>query len=372
MRVAVVGAGIVGLFAASELHRAGAEVTAFDPEAPGARSVHAAGIIEPSRAYRTNTVAFLRRVVRYWAQGTCRLRSVDPRWLAYAATSLGTGSAPGAQDALDRLATVSVEAYRALAAAGNDFGYSERGLREKYRDPRHFDVERRNAEARSPRVPVEVEEGSDGGGNLFFPTLGWLHTERCTERLVRDTGGISWIRARVGRVFWNGSVEVGGRTERFDRVVVCTGVDARRLGLPLTAVRGFGWHLRSTTHVPCATILVDEGVAFSPFEGDLKATGGWDFDLSGSTAHADRILKLIRAQLAVEEVVEFNHGWRPCAPDGLPLVSREDAVVVANGGFRLGWSFAPGLGQCAADLALGTSGNDRFLARYHSALTAIS
>jgi len=36
-----------------------------------------------------------------------------------------------------------------------------------------------------------------------------------------------------------------------------------------------------------------------------------------------------------------------------PIVARKDNLVVATGGFRLGWSFAPAIGRYAADLALG-------------------
>jgi glycine/D-amino acid oxidase-like deaminating enzyme len=39
-------------------------------------------------------------------------------------------------------------------------------------------------------------------------------------------------------------------------------------------------------------------------------------------------------------------------------------LVVATGGFRLGWSFAPGLGRHAARLDVGHVDNDPFLARY--------
>jgi D-proline dehydrogenase len=364
MRFAVVGAGIVGLFAAYHLRRQGVEVAVFDPLAPGARSVHAAGIIEPTRAYRTNTWAFVRRVAGYLKRGTSTVRSVDLRWLLSSARWLGRDPLPGMEDALARLADRSLEVYAAMAAERNDFDYRREGLLERYRDSRLFRAERASAEARAGRDPVEVNEEPGGGGSLFFPGLGWVHTERAVRRLVAEVGETAFVRRRVDTVATNGTVVTDGSAQRFDGVVVATGIAGRRLGLPLTAVRGYGWHLRSGRAVRCATIFVDEGVALAPFDGDLKATGGWQFDLSDDPSHAAPVLAAVRNVVPDAEVVSFDHGWRPCPPDGLPLVSLHERVAIANGGFRLGWSFAPALGAEAAELVLGQRAADPFLARF--------
>ncbi len=364
MKVAVVGAGIVGLFAAYHLEREGCAVTVFDPEPPGERSVHAAGIIEPSRAYRTNTFAFLRRVVRYWRRGTCTFRSVDPRWLAESVRRMNRAAPSGLDRTLASMAVRSVGTYRALAAETNDFGFRPEGLVETYRDPALFAAERDAALAHRATVPVEIRPDDRGGGSLFFSTLAWLHTERFVARILRELSSTVFVRDRVGRVGGDGSLASGGKDLKFDRVVVCTGVAGRALGVPLTGVRGFGWHLKSRAPPPCATILVDAGVALSPFADDLKATGGWDFDLSNRVDHAESILRAVRTAVPVDQVVSFNHGARPCTPDGLPVAGRKDELVVANGGFRLGWSFAPALGEEAARLALGRSENDPFLSRF--------
>ncbi len=364
MKVAVVGAGVVGLFAAYYVGREGSRVTVFDPEPPGERSVHAAGILEPTRAYRTNTFAFLRRVVRYWRRGTCTFRGVDPRWLAESARAMGRAARPGSDQVLASMAERSDRAYRAFAAERNDFSLRTEGLLETYRDPAHFAAEREAALAHRDRVPVEVRPSDGGGGSLFFPTLAWLHTERFVARILRELANTTFVRRKVERVGSDGSLAYGSETAKFDRVVVCTGVAARALGLPLTGVRGFGWHVKSPTPPACATILTDEGVALSPFADDVKAPGGWDFDLSSRTNHAASILRAVAAAIPLGEVVSFNHGSRPCTPDGLPVAGRRDDLVVANGGFRLGWSFAPSLGEEAARLALGESDNDPFLARF--------
>jgi len=89
-------------------------------------------------------------------------------------------------------------------------------------------------------------------------------------------------------------------------------------------------------------------------------------------AHSESIYAAVRQLVSVDQVLDFKAGSRPCTPDGLPTVGRKEAVVVANGGFRLGWSFAPAMGRIAARLALGKAQNDPFLARFCGTLRAAS
>jgi D-proline dehydrogenase len=363
VRVAVVGGGIVGLFAARYLEREGAEVSVFEAGTPGAGSVHAAGIIEPTTAYRTNTFAFLRRVVRLWRNGTCTFRGTDARWLLESLRQLERTPVEGAEAAMRELATTSIAEYRAMAEERNDFDFADRGLVERYDDPRHFAEERADAEARRSVVPVEVRpEGP--AGSLFFPEVAWLHTERFVDRIVKELPRSRFVRQRVVRVGLDGTVGAGATSSRFDAVLACTGVSCRRLGVPLTGVRGYGWHARSRARLDQATIHVDRGIALVPFPQEVKVTGGWDFDLSDGLGHVDSVLAAVRRVIAIDELLDFKEGSRPCTPDGLPTAGRRDRLVVATGGFRLGWSFAPGLGRHAARLALGRERNEPFLARF--------
>jgi D-proline dehydrogenase len=367
MNVAVVGGGIVGLFAARYLEQDGADVTVYDPGGPGAGSVHAAGIIEPSTAYRTNTFAFLRRVHRLWRNGVCRFRGADPRWTVESLLHLERAPLPGSDERMAELGSSSMAEYRGLAQTRNDFDFHEGGLVETFDDPRHFAEERDLALARRATVPVDVRPGR-GAGSLFFPEVGWLHTERFVERIVRELPRTRWVRRAVDRVALDGTLVSAGATERFDAVVVASGTNCRRLGVPLTGVRGYGWHARTRRAVPQATIFVDRGVAVVPFADEAKVTGGWDFDLGEDPARSAAVLRAIRRVAEVDELLDFKQGSRPCTPDGLPTVGRQGQLVVATGGFRLGWSFAPSLGRHAARLAVGQEANERFLARFCGSL----
>jgi D-proline dehydrogenase len=368
MRVAVVGGGIVGLFTAWYLEKEGADVTLFEEGAPGKGSVHAAGIIEPSTAYRTNTISFLRRVWRFWKSGTCTFRRVDGSWLVESLRQLERAPLEGAEGALRELSDTSVAQYEALAQERNDFDYTELGLVERYDDPVHFAEERTVALSRRSVVPVEVREEEGRAGVLFFPEVSWLHTERFVERLMRELTKTQVVRQRVHRVELNGTVSTDKMTVRFDAVTACTGVSCRKLGVPMTGVRGYGWHARTHGKVDVASIFVDRGIAVVPFADEVKVTGGWDFDLSASPVHIPSVLNAARKVVAIDAILDFKEGSRPCTPDGLPTVGKKERVVAATGGFRLGWSFAPSLGRHAALLCLDRARNDPFLARFCSTL----
>jgi D-proline dehydrogenase len=368
MRVAVVGGGIVGLFTAWNLEKEGADVTLFEEGTPGKGSVHAAGIIEPATAYRTNTISFLRRVWRFWKSGTCTIRRVDGSWLVESLRQLERRPLEGMENALRELSVTSVEQYEALAQERNDFDYTELGLIERYDDPRHFAEERTLALSRRSVVPVEVREAEGPAGVLFFPDVSWLHTERFVERLMRELTKTKVIRERVHRVDLDGTVSTIKVSTRFDAVAACTGVSCRKLGVPVTGVRGYGWHARTSTRVDTASIFVDRGIAVVPFVNEVKVTGGWDFDLYSSPLHVPGVLDAARKVVAIDAILDFKEGSRPCTPDGLPTVGMKQRVVAATGGFRLGWSFAPALGRHAALLCLDRARNDPFLARFCSSL----
>jgi D-proline dehydrogenase len=368
VRVAVVGGGIVGIFAAWFLAQEGAEVTVFERGPLGAGSVHAAGIIEPGTAYRTNTIAFLRRVYRFWRSGTCTFRRADARWLVESARQLERAPAGSSESVLREISDTSVATYAALARAANDFEYSEGGLVERFDDRTHFEEESGVALAQRATVPVEVRAANGHAGELRFPTVSWLHTEKFVARMAKELSDVAVEQRTVERVELDGTVRADGAIRQYDSVAVCAGVGCRKLGVPLTGVRGYGWRGRVRSPPEQALIYVDRGIAVVPFPDEVKVTGGWDFDLSESGFHVPTVLDAAREAAGLETISDFKQGSRPCTPDGLPTVGRSGRLVVATGGFRLGWSFAPGLGRRAASLCLGRAENDPFLARYCGAL----
>jgi D-proline dehydrogenase len=364
VKTAVIGGGIVGLFTAWYLEREGADVTLFEEGPLGAGSVHAAGIIEPTNAYQTNSIAFLRRVWRLWRSGTCTFRQFDGSWLLESLHQLERAPTEGMDACLREMADTSIARYAALAQEKNDFQYTPSGVLESYDVPQHFVKERDLALSRKSFIPVEVREREGVAGALFFPGVSWLHTEQFAERMARELAATHVVRHRAQRVELDGTVTTDAGSVRFDAVAVCTGVSCRNLGVPLTGVRGYGWHTRGPRPPSVAVIFEDRGIAAVPFADELKVTGGWDFDLSTSSYQVESVLQTARGAVPIDTILDFKQGSRPCTPDGLPTVGKNGRMVVATGGFRLGWSFGPALGRHAALLCLGRTQNQPFLSRF--------
>ncbi|MGB9705919.1 MAG: FAD-dependent oxidoreductase, partial [Pyrobaculum sp.] len=98
------------------------------------------------------------------------------------------------------------------------------------------------------------------------------------------------------------------------------------------------------------------GVAVVPLSKWTKVTGRFDLDGSGDHSPAQRVLERAREVLGDFDVIDMAVGYRPCTPDGFPVVDRMGSVVVVTGACRLGWTYGPALGKLAADLALGRRG----------------
>ena len=368
MRVAVLGGGITGLFAARYLRARGAEVTLYERTRMGAGSVHAAGILEGHNYYTINNLRYLRRAFRYLRNGSSQLRRVDRRWFLGYLRSFGRTIGPRDLERVAELGSHSLREYASLAQAADDFGFRIGGLTERYENPRLFRDALRNLQLRPEQERVEVTEDKGGGGSLHYPDMGWLDTERCIQRITRELSGVRTVLAEVNRVDVDGMVESPEGREPFDRVIVTTGIACRRLGLPITAVKGYGWTAPRVASLRNAVIYADWGLAAVPLTQSAKVTSGWDFTLSADSRRANVLWARARKLLGVPENVPMEQGYRPTTPDGLPLVGRRERLIVATGGFRLGWSLAPGLARNAVDLALDDATEDPFLSRYCGSL----
>ena len=371
MRVAVVGGGIVGLFTAWHLQKEGVDVTLFEEGTLGAGSVHAAGIIEPTTAYRTNTFSFLRRVWRFWKIGTCTFRRVDASWLVESLRQMERTPLDGAEDSLRELSKSSVARYKALAEERNDFAYIELGLTELFDDPAHFAEERTLALSQRSVIPVEVREEEETRRGPVLPRC-QLAPHRTVRReddegADEDHGSASAgppSRARRHRLHGQGDSPI--RCRRC--LHRCRA--ARKLGVPLTGVRGYGWHVRTHGKVGIATVFVDRGIAVVPFADEVKVTGGWDFDLYDAPVPFPQCAGRGRDEWSRSIRSLTSRRGHDRARAGRAADDRQEGAGGGRlpEGFRLGWSFAPGMGRHAALLCLDRTRNDPFFARFCTSL----
>jgi len=359
MRALVVGGGVVGLFAAYYLRREGAEVVLVDGLEPGEASRAAAGILEFTRfkINRINAVGYPTAYLSMLSRGAARIRHMDLKWILAYARSYGRDPGEDAWEAVREMGRFSWAEYRRLAEERNDFDYAEEPLYELVDD-----VDKEVEELRRDPLRPKFEEAEfEGRRAVAYLEAARLSTDLAARRIREEAapGRIAAYAEAVG----DGFVVAGGRRMEADVVVVAAGWrTSRLLGLPVAPFKGYGFRVKTPRRPRAMFIdLADTGVAVVPLGGWIKATGRFDMDSTEDHSPAERVLAGARKLLGDVEVLDMAVGYRPCTPDGLPIVERlGERLVVAAGACRLGWTFGPALGRMAADLALGRVKEARF------------
>nr|KJR73715.1 MAG: D-proline dehydrogenase [Thermoproteus sp. AZ2] len=357
MRAVIVGGGVVGLFTAYYLSREGASVTIIDPN-PGERSRAAAGILEFTRfkINRINVVGYPTSYLKMLARGNARIRRFDLKWLAAYIRVYAREAPKEVWESVKEMGRFSWAEYRRLAEEKNDFDYAEEPLYELVED-----VEAEAEELRRDPLQPKFEIAEFAGRRaIAYLEAAKLSTDLATARLISEARA-EVVKASAEAV-GDGYAVVGGKRIEGDVVVVAAGVGAADLlGLPVAPFKGYGFRLRAKAPRGMFIDLADTGVAVVPLSQWVKATGRFDLDSSRDDSPAARVLAGAEKLLGSAEVIDLAVGYRPCTPDGLPIVEKAgERLVVATGACRLGWTFGPALGRYAADLALGKRGETPF------------
>jgi D-amino-acid dehydrogenase len=394
VRVAVIGAGAVGLASAYALARGGAEVVVLERGRVGegasfgntgwicpslsaplaAPGVMGAAILGMARRNSPVLVqprldrAFLRWTWEFWrACSAARYREVTEETVAFGARSF---------ELFDRLREeigVDVHMTGMVVAAR-----TERGLRE-YADAVEtaqnagYDgpVEELGADELRRREPA-LSEAAVGG--LFVADERYVRPEELTARLaaalreggaaVREGAEVTSLGRRDGA--WR--LRAGDEEVQADAVVLAAGAWSGRLlrslgiRIPMEAAKGYSVTARGSGTPPRhALYLAEAKVGASPF-GDLVRLAG-NFDLAGvdSTLRKRRIGAILRSALPFlrdwrPERIELQWaGLRPYTADGLPIVGPvpgHPGLVTATGHGRMGITQAPSTAEFVRTLVL--------------------
>jgi D-amino-acid dehydrogenase len=364
MRIAVIGAGVLGASAAFHLALAGAEVVLVDQAQPGRATAAGAGIISPWTSDR-----------------------LDSDWYRIAAAG----------------ARYYPELIALLAEAGEtETGYRISGALQVAADAVELDrVERlaRTRQAAAPEAGAVTRLSPDEARRVFpplHPELGAIHiagAARVDGRLLaaafcnaaggrgaKVLAGPAGLLARAGRI---AGIMVGHEVMEADRVVVAAGAWAPTLLAPLgvdLAVwpqRGQISHLRlEGVHTSEWPVVLPPGghylLAFDDSRVVVGATRetGAGFDYRVTAAGQAKVLNealTIAPGLASATLIETRIGFRPVGPGIRPMLGTVEGfaerLIVGNGLGPSGLTIGPYAGRLLAQLAIGET-TDIALAPY--------
>ena len=394
-RIAVVGAGMVGLSTAWFLQEGGAEVTVYERYAVGAgASWGNAGWLDPCLTAPLPEPA----VLRYGLRAVLSPRS--PVYLplradrdllrfltGFAAHSTARRWRRG-MAAYVPLNERALEAFDALGAGG---------VPTTTHEARTFlACFRREGEAE--HLLAELEQIRDAGQQTtFHPVTGWrvraveptlsdevgaavqiygqryLHPPEYVRSLalavqarggeIREGVGVADLRDERGGIV---VVPDAGEGRRYDAVVVATGAELGRLAAPfgvrqpVQAGRGYSFSV-PVERMPTGPLYFPrQRVACTPLGGRLRVAGMMEFRRPDDPLDPRRIAAIVDAVRPFLRGVDLDDrhsewvGSRPCTPDGLPLVgpTASPRVFVAGGHGMWGIALGPITGMLLAQNVL--------------------
>ena len=398
-RIAVVGAGIVGVSAAIWLQRAGARVTLIDRTGPAAgASWGNAGLLAAASIVPVTTPGILRKapgmlfdpmkpLFLRWSY-LPRLAPFLRRYLAHATPEAVERIA----DALAELLGDTVEQHLSLAAGTGAeryivpcdylFGYGGRADYEadayawRLRRARGFESEEMEPEALAAFDPAlkgrfGLAVRCPGHGRITDPGayVSALHAHFTGQGGEALVAAVSDIRIEAGRA--TGLVTDRGVIEAEEVVVTAgawSGPLASRLGvtMPLETERGYHLEFVAPSLSLRAPVMVASGKFLAtPMDGRLRCAGVVEFGgLEAGPSEApfrliERKAKAVFPDLRYERIDRWM-GHRPATTDSLPVIGRAPAapnVWLGYGHQHVGLTGGPKTGRWLSQMIRGDRPN---------------
>ena len=398
MKIAIIGAGVVGVTTAYMLAKLGHEVSVFDRE-PGAAmesSFANGGQLSYGFASPMGTPDLIGKIpaILFGADPAFRLPSVLSfdfmTWAWQFLAHCRGGQARKDADQLAQMAVQSGDAFRNVVRELDfEFGHRSAGKLVLLKTDAELDKARK-VEAQKADGPIKQILSWDDCLKLEPALAGytgvsaggvWVEGDQVgdaaqfSERLVehcKQHFGVSFkFNANVTRVDTTRSgvkslTLSSDETIACDAVIVCAGVAGTKLlsaldiRLPIYPVMGYSLTAPIGPNAP-EVAVTDAGykIVFSRIADQIRIAGFADFGIASEERRRQRVQELIRtARRLVPDVADYSAirstwiGARPATPSSLPIVgkSKVPGVYLNMGHGMFGWTLSAGAAHTLADL----------------------
>ena len=393
-QVTIIGGGVIGLSAAWELSRRGADVTVLDAREPGtAASVVNAGWVSPSLAGPVPVPGLVKTSLKWMLNPESPLfikPRLDPsflKWLYRFWRSCQMEKYEAGLEATAVLGQRTMEIMDDWVAQGIEFEMHNYGLLFAYRTLSEMEHDLKAFDAVTPYgyqqpTPLYGDDLRHAEPVLGTEMLGGFHVKE--ERTVQPMSLVQGLMRKLeeaGVTVRGGAPVVdidtsGGKvvavrtpTERIptENVLLAAGAWTRRIAkmaganIPIEAGKGYGLDFLPAPVKPKSSIYLHEDrVAVTPFTNGLRLSG--TMELSGlSEQFTQRRInaihkagkRLLTNWPSDSAPAKVWTGMRPMAPDGLPVLGAIPGFgnfYVASGHAMLGVTLAAVTGVQMAEL----------------------
>lgn len=399
--IAVVGAGITGVTSCYALLQRGYAVTVFDQHRYAAMQTSFAngGQLSASNAeVWTQTSTILKGIKWMLKKDAPLLVNPKPDWHKYSWMAEFVGNIPHYEKNTIESARLAIAAREHLFAWADkesiNFDHETRGILHMYQDKHGFDhatrVNSLLAKGGLVRNAVTVDEMKSIEPSLEGSLYGGYYTPSdSTGDIHKYTRGLAEACSRMGATFvydataqklqhdgksvqleFSQSVSANTESARFDGVVICAGIDSRKLGAQLGdrinvyPVKGYSITValpdaQSQSSAPWVSLLDDDAkVVTSRLGADrFRIAGTAEFNGVNYDIRDDRIRPMISwcrrhfPDVDTEHVVPWA-GLRPMMPNMMPRVGagKLPGVYYNTGHGHLGWTLSAATAEMLGDV----------------------